>query len=114
VHSLPTVRNGLSIGYRNAFDMTGLVAVITGGASGIGFESAAALIDLVSADLDSMSPSRKFSTSIFSSRVDFDSKAFRLLRFEALDLLFHTELSKLRRPFSSRNCCWHATVDPLT
>jgi NAD(P)-dependent dehydrogenase (short-subunit alcohol dehydrogenase family) len=29
--------------YRNAFDMTGSVAVITGGARGIGFESAVAL-----------------------------------------------------------------------
>ena len=29
--------------YRNAFDMTGSVAVITGGARGIGFEAAVAL-----------------------------------------------------------------------
>ena len=29
--------------YRNAFDMTGSVAVITGGSRGIGYESAAAL-----------------------------------------------------------------------
>ena len=29
--------------YRNAFDMTGSVAVITGGARGIGFETAVAL-----------------------------------------------------------------------
>jgi NAD(P)-dependent dehydrogenase (short-subunit alcohol dehydrogenase family) len=29
--------------YRNAFDLTGSVAVVTGGSSGIGFESAVAL-----------------------------------------------------------------------
>jgi galactitol 2-dehydrogenase (L-tagatose-forming) len=36
-------KRGGSMDYRNAFDMTGSVAVITGGAGGIGFEAAVAL-----------------------------------------------------------------------
>jgi NAD(P)-dependent dehydrogenase (short-subunit alcohol dehydrogenase family) len=43
VHSPTTGRKGVFMDYRNAFDMTGSVAVITGGARGIGFESAVAL-----------------------------------------------------------------------
>src|ERR1700730_2174645 len=42
-HSLPAERKGLCMDYRNAFDLTGSVAVITGGGRGIGFESAVAL-----------------------------------------------------------------------
>jgi len=36
-------KRSVNMDYRNAFDMTGSVAVITGGARGIGFESAVAL-----------------------------------------------------------------------
>jgi NAD(P)-dependent dehydrogenase (short-subunit alcohol dehydrogenase family) len=43
VHSPTTGRKGVCMEYRNAFDMKGSVAVITGGARGIGFESAVAL-----------------------------------------------------------------------
>jgi hypothetical protein len=43
VHSPTTGRKGVCMDYRNAFDMTRSVAVITGGARGIGFESAVAL-----------------------------------------------------------------------
>jgi hypothetical protein len=42
-HSLPAERKGVCMDYRNAFDLTGSVAVITGGSRGIGFESAVAL-----------------------------------------------------------------------